>query len=108
MLRFGCSNVLDEPVAGWIAVEEVARNVGVVVVRKPFGDEILANHVEQVLPFDGLGMLPSEIRNAAELHDAFGEAVDVVLLVNCVLQEFLGSGPGPACGRQAAMPSVTL
>ena len=88
-------HLLEEHARRRILVREVSDHVAVGLDGDALGDQVLLDHVHQVLAFDELGSGPLghpvgvQVRLAAELVDALGDPDQVLLLLARVFLEFL-------------------
>ena len=95
VLFFLRQDLLEQHARRRVLVREVADHVAVGLDRDALGDEVLLDHVDEVLALDVLrggargDPVRVQVRLAAELVDALGEPEQVLLLLVRVLLELL-------------------
>lgn len=103
VLFFLHQDVFEHAARGRIVAVDPGDQLAIAVDRDALGDRILLHHVAQVPAFLVFGMsaggerIGVEIGFAAELHDAFGDALGVRLFLLRAFDEFRLHRRRPAC-----------
>jgi hypothetical protein len=106
-------HMLEDALGGGIAVADVPDHFAIAVDGDAFGDQVLLDHVAQVMARFVFGMRARgkrfgvEVGFAPELHDALGDAVGVFLFLVRVLEELGLDRVREHARRHEEMPVVT-
>ena len=85
--------LFEHALGGGVLVADVVDHLAVTVDRDALGDEVLLDHVDQVLSLDVFRVTARgepvriQVGLAVQLHDARGDLVGVLLFLVCMLQE---------------------
>src|SRR5581483_2691174 len=102
----------EQAPGGRIVLAEVIDHLAVAVDGDAFGDQVFLDHVRERVAFDVLRVaargepIGREVGLAAELRDALGDLVGVLLLVLRVLQELRSDAFGVDALRREVMALV--
>src|SRR3989442_638885 len=112
VLLFLRQDLFQHAPRGRILVAEVGDHLAVAVDGDPLGDQVLLDHLLERAAFDVLGVaargeaIGREVRRAAELHDARGDLVGVLLLLRRVLEKLRRHALGMDALRHEVMALV--
>ncbi len=112
MFLFLCQDMFEDALGGGVAIADVVDHLAVAVDRNALGDEVFLDHVAQVLARFVLGVralcqrVGIEVWFPAELHDAFGDLVGVLMFLLRVFEEFGLDRVGEHARRHEVMPVI--